>query len=299
MSIEIIEEEGFLDTLRLVSNTSGGCSASTRLATVCWPDGEEADTFIKIFPYTNRNKEIINESFGYLMAKKASLRQSPRAALIKISVDDIPADPRDTFAKQYGFYYAWACRSIGSSNMKKLYFSPPYESATTEEFSKYFHALTEWDDFEKLLTFDDCIGNCDRNPGNIIFINKNDLAIIDHGLIFGGKDWVNNGLLNAHNFQNWLENFFIQQHDGKPSMIAWQPIIDASKNNVKIFDEPYFDEITYKMEAVFNSLIPSVPTTKVVIAILVQYFKDRLQESVARFNGLSSYFNSSVGAIAP
>ena len=64
MTIEIIEEEGYLETLKLVSNTSGGCSASTRLATVRWPDGEEADTFIKIFPISSRNREIINESFG-------------------------------------------------------------------------------------------------------------------------------------------------------------------------------------------------------------------------------------------
>lgn len=300
MSIEIIEEEGFLETLRLVSNTSGGCSASTRLATVCWPDGEEVDTFIKIFPYVNRDREIINESFGYLMAEKASLRQSPRVALIKISVDDIPADPMDTFAHQYGFYYAWACRSIGSSNMKKLYFKPPFSGGTPDEFSKYFDALTEWDCFEKLITFDDCVGNCDRNPGNIIFINKNNLAIIDHGLIFGGVDWVNFGLTHAHNFNNWLEQFFINQHGGKPSAIAWQPIIDTSKNHIKVFDESCFGEIMKDMESVFNSLIPNVPTTKVVIAILVQYFKDRLQGSVARFSGLSSYFNSSsLGALAP
>jgi hypothetical protein len=299
MTIEIIEEEGYLETLKLVSNTSGGCSASTRLATVRWPDGEEADTFIKIFPISSRNREIINESFGYLMANKASLKQSPRVALIKISVDDIPADPADKFAHQYGFYYAWACRSIGSSNMKKLYFSPPFTNGTPDEFAKYFDALTEWDDFEKLIAFDDCIGNCDRNPGNIIFLNKNNLAIIDHGLIFGGVDWVNCGLVNAHNFDNWLEEFFINQHAGSPSIIAWKPIIDASGNYVNVFDASCFDEISTNIEQIFNSLIPHVPTTKVVISILVQYFKDRLQDSVTRFKRLSSYFNSSLGAVAP
>lgn len=299
MAIELIEEDGFLNTLRLMSSTSGGCSASTRLAKVCWPDGEEADTFIKIFPFSQRIREIINESFGYLMASQASLKQSPRVALIKISVEDIPADPSDVFATQHGFYYAWASRNVGSDNMKKLYFSHPYTSGTSEEFSNYFNALVEWDDFEKLLTFDDCIGNCDRNPGNIIFINKNNLAIIDHGLIFGGVNWPIDGLSQANAFSNWLENFFIGQHNNAPSAIAWQPIINAAKEQQKVFNDSCLNFVANDMSKVFEELVPNIPTVKVAIALLIQYFRDRLNTNVVRFKTLSDPFNGSHGATAP
>lgn len=122
MSIENIGEDGFLDTLRIVGGSSGGISANTRLAAVRWPDGEVADTFIKIFPVETRSLEIINESFGFLMAQEINLRQSPRVALIKISVDDIPSVPNDLFALENGYYYAWACRSIGGGEYEKNVF---------------------------------------------------------------------------------------------------------------------------------------------------------------------------------
>ncbi|MGQ0441072.1 hypothetical protein ACT4UT_33185, partial [Bacillus sp. B-TM1] len=38
--IEMIEQDGYLSTLKEMSPTSGGISAKTYLAEVLWPDGE-------------------------------------------------------------------------------------------------------------------------------------------------------------------------------------------------------------------------------------------------------------------
>ncbi|OTG92727.1 hypothetical protein B9T24_15280 [Acinetobacter sp. ANC 4654] len=297
MSIENIGEDGFLDTLRIVGGSSGGVSANTRLATVRWPDGKEADTFIKIFPVETRSLEIINESFGFLMAQEINLRQSPRVALIKISVDDIPSVANDIFAQENGYYYAWACRSIGGENMKKMYFKPPYDSGSPQEFLQYFDALSEWDHFSNLIAFDDCVGNCDRNPGNIIFLGKNNLAIIDHGLIFGGSYWSIDGLQNANNFENLMLNNFIQQHNNAPSHIAWQPVIDCAANNVSKYST-FWDKLFHKIIPVFQVLIPNIQTVSVVAALLINYLKNRVLSSASRFTSLSTHY-SSLGAVAP
>ncbi|OTG72397.1 hypothetical protein B9T26_10745 [Acinetobacter sp. ANC 4169] len=297
MSIEIIGEDGFLDTLRVIGGTSGGISANTRLATVRWPDGDEADTFIKIFPIGTRSLEIINESFGFLMAQEINLRQSPRVALIKISVDDIPSVADDIFAQENGYYYAWACRSIGGENMKKMYFKPPYQNGTPQEFSKYFDALNEWDHFANLIAFDDCIGNSDRNPGNIIFLGKNNLAVIDHGRIFGGVNWPVDGLRGSENFDNWMLNHFIQHHGNAPSHIAWQPVIYCATDNATKYST-YWGDLLNKILPVFEALIPNVETVSVAAALLIEYFKNRSLCSVNYFKNLSTHY-SSLGATAP
>lgn len=64
--IEMIEQDGYLSTLKEMSPTSGGISAKTYLAEVLWPDGEVIESFVKLFPVNTRIKEIINESFGFL-----------------------------------------------------------------------------------------------------------------------------------------------------------------------------------------------------------------------------------------
>ncbi|MCH7334679.1 hypothetical protein [Acinetobacter modestus] len=297
MSIEIIGEEGFLDTLKIISGSSGGISADTRLATVRWPDGEEADTFVKIFPLETRCLEIINESFGFLMAQQVNLRQSPRAALIKISIDDIPSAANDTFAQENGYYYAWASRSIGGENMKKMYFKPPYEHGTPDEFSQYFDALNEWDNFSNLIAFDDCVGNSDRNPGNIIFLSKNNLAIIDHGRIFGGVNWPIEGVQDNTIINNWVLKHFIQHHNNMPSHIAWQPIIQSANSNADKYLN-FWNNLFLNIIPVFKRLIPNVETVDVAASILIEYFKNRVKNSVDYFTNLSNHY-SSFGAVAP
>lgn len=178
-----------------------------------------------------------------------------------------------------------------------MYFKPPYDRGSPQEFLQYFDALSEWDYFSNLIAFDDCVGNCDRNPGNIIFLGKNNMAIIDHGLIFGGSNWPIDGLEHADNFQNLMLNNFISQHNNAPSHIAWQPVIDCATTNISKYST-FWDNLLQKIIPVFHVLIPNVPTVDVVAALLINYLKNRVLSSVGRFKSLATHY-SSLGAAAP
>ena len=103
-----------------MSPTSGGISAKTYLAEVLWPDGEVIESFVKLFPVNTRIKEIINESFGFLLANSANLRQSSRAALIKLDVSEFSIDTStDSFAQTNGFVYGWVTSSLGGKDLKR------------------------------------------------------------------------------------------------------------------------------------------------------------------------------------
>ena len=56
--IEMIEQDGYLSTLKEMSATSGGVSAKTYLAEVEWPNGEVIESFVKLFPVNLCTRQI-------------------------------------------------------------------------------------------------------------------------------------------------------------------------------------------------------------------------------------------------
>ncbi|MFV9977458.1 MAG: hypothetical protein AB8U99_05385 [Candidatus Midichloria sp.] len=228
--IEIIESDGYLDTLTQISSTSGGISAQTYLATVQWPDGQVIDSYVKIFPADVRTKELINESFGFLLAETVKLPQSQRAALIKLDVDEFSIDTsHDSFASDNGFVYGWVTSSLGGSNLRKIFLKNFPDNVTYEEAEKLMIFLNNWPHFPSLIAFDDWIGNIDRNIGNLIFINKNNVAIIDHGRLFGVINWLVENINADINCNNIMLKIFKDSHHGAvihPS--RYQPILDSA-----------------------------------------------------------------------
>lgn len=238
--IELIEDDGLLDVLRVVSPTSGGISARTILANVEWPDGEIEETFVKFFPPALRVKEIINEAFGHMCTNLVGLEQPLRVGIIKVNCDDIPEcvssvfnGLEDNFASVHGYLYAWATKSIGSQSLKKIYF----HSDDVNSQANFINAMQAWDDLPKLITLDDWIGNSDRNAGNIIFINSNRFAVIDHGRLFGVIDWLSEPLMPANEFTNIAFEVFRIAHGGKPHPIACAPILHQAKAQSEQFKD--------------------------------------------------------------
>lgn len=228
--IEIIESDFYLDTLKQMSPTSGGISAKTYLATVQWPDGQVIDSYVKLFPADVRTKELINESFGFLLAGTVNLPQSNRAALIKLDVNEFSIDTsNDSFASDNGFVYGWVTSSLGGENLRKTFFKNFPHHITNAEASKLMIFLNNWSQFPHLIAFDDWIGNIDRNIGNLIFINKNNVAIIDHGRLFGVENWLIQPINAALNCENKMLNIFKDSHHGAiihPSRC--KPILDSA-----------------------------------------------------------------------
>lgn len=282
MTVQIISVDGYQTTLKEISSSSGGISARTILAEVVWPDGERRETYVKIFKPQDRYKEIINESLGYLLANQVSLKQAPNAALIKISIQDIPAEPTDTYASSNGYYYAWASVSVGGSNMRKLHFKPPYQNITHTQVSSYFSALGEWDNFPCLIVFDDWIGNSDRNAGNIVFLKKNDIAIIDHGRLFGVIDWTTQGIDPNMVFSNLMWDHFQQIHAGTPSTIACTQIINYATQHQSIF-ATYSQQLKSDISIVFQEFLNCKRTIDETLSRMVDYFEHRLAGNVQRF----------------
>lgn len=251
--IELIEESGYITTLRQIGPTSGGISAKTFLSQVEWPDGEVHDTYVKIFEFNDRNKEIINESFGYVLANDVRLRQASRAALIKLSIDDFEADQADKFAQDNGYVLGWATVSLTGKNLRSLHFKNPPDS-TPAEWLSYGQTLMKWPSFNKLIAFDDWIGNIDRNPGNLVFIKDSDFAIIDHGRMFGVVDWFKDPVDPNSNCQNLMLDMFKYNYSG--AMIApilYSPIINETMSQASILATNK-SEIIIKMNTVFSNL---------------------------------------------
>ncbi|WP_347019493.1 hypothetical protein [Acinetobacter calcoaceticus] len=238
----MIEQDGYLSTLKEMSPTSGGISAKTYLAEVLWPDGEVIESFVKLFPVNTRIKEIINESFGFLLANSANLRQSSRAALIKLDVSEFSIDTStDSFAQTNGFVYGWVTSSLGGKDLKKVYLKNPQEIAK-DEAQQIISLLDSWPNFKSLVAFDDCIGNIDRNIGNLIFIKKDDIGIIDHGQIFGVIDWQYESIDPTFNCTNCMLNAFKAQYNGTVIHPAvYQPILDVAARNSSFYDKDKVD----------------------------------------------------------
>lgn len=278
--IEVIESEGYLDTLKQMSATSGGISANTYLATVQWPDGEVIDSYVKLFPKEIRNKELINESFGFLLAETVQLPQSKRAALIKLSIDEFPIidTAHDSFALDNGFVYGWVTSSLGGNNLRKTFLkSLPH--VTNDEAENLMIFMNNWPHFPSLIAFDDWIGNIDRNFGNLIFIGKNEMAVIDHGRLFGVENWLEADIDPQLHCNNIMLNIFKDSHHGAvihPSRC--KPILDAAIHQ----ETSYNNELVQIKQKIISidSIIESQLNTK--IDIFFNYFNNRFANIASR-----------------
>lgn len=277
--IEIIESDCYLDTLKTMSPTSGGVSAKTFLATVQWPDGEVMDSYVKLFPADVRTKELINESFGFLLAKTVNLRQSQRAALIKLAVDDFKIDTsKDAFALDNGYVYGWVTSSLGGDNLKKMLLKNP-PAITQVEAENLMTLLSNWTNFSSLIAFDDWIGNIDRNIGNLIFINKDDIAIIDHGRLFGVINWLVQNIDAQFTCENVMLTIFKMSHAGAIIHPArYQPILDSATQQQVSYLK---DVANIKQQIIkIDSIIGSKLNTR--IDTFFDYFDNRFANIASR-----------------
>lgn len=277
--IEIIESDCYLETLKQMSPTSGGISAKTFLATVQWPNGEVMDSYVKLFPQNVRTKEIINESFGFLLANTVNLRQSQRAALIKLDVNDFQIDTSsDPFALANGYVYGWVTSSLGGDNLKKIFLKNP-PAFTPVEAQKLMNLLSSWPSFSSLIAFDDWIGNIDRNIGNLIFVNKNDIAIIDHGRLFGVINWLVEDIDAKLECPNIMLDIFKLSYSGTIIHPArYQPILDSATQQQSYYVKDLADikERIINLDTIIGSQLNSKIDT------FFDYFNNRFANIASR-----------------
>ncbi|MCF6433715.1 phosphatidylinositol 4-kinase [Leisingera sp. MMG026] len=82
------------------------------------------------------------------------------------------------------------------------------QTANLPERLSLINQVMNWDDLGRLYAYDAWIANTDRHPGNILFGNKNECWMIDHGHSFTGPSWkpehLNPDASYRHRLSEWL-----------------------------------------------------------------------------------------------
>lgn len=185
---------------RFVENVSEGNQAFTHAALL--RVGKQTRRYY-IKCYQNAAKPLFNEISGFLLAAEAGLPQADSAALIALPGSLLEQiHPGKGFALQ-AHWLCWCTTAITSSNGAQLPTATTYFSC---DFSAIADDLRTWKDLPALLAFDEWVANVDRNTGNLIRLSAGDYAIIDHGAILTGPDWISEVLAPIASYTNkiWL-----------------------------------------------------------------------------------------------
>ena len=117
------------------------------------------------------------------------------------------------------------------------------KGASPDELKQLLKDIVEWCDLGHLYAFDSWIANIDRHPGNLLFGNKNEIWLIDHGHCFSGPAWQPHDLDPRAEYRNrlseWLTCHLNQDQKHKRSsevqkfikLIADLDLSDCSKKS--------------------------------------------------------------------
>lgn len=157
--------------------------------------------------YQNAAKPLFNEISGFLMAAEAGLPQADSAALIALPgvlLDKI--HPSKGFSLQ-AHWPCWCTTAITGSDGTHLPTATTYFNC---DFSAIADDLRAWKGLPALLAFDEWVANVDRNTGNLIRLSAGDYAIIDHGAILTGPEWISEMLAPIASYTNKI--WFLLRH---------------------------------------------------------------------------------------
>ena len=149
--------------------------------------------------YQHAAKPLFNEISGFLLAAEAGVPQADSAALIAL-----PGQFMEKIYPSKGFstqqhWLCWCTSAVASANATHR------PSATTYfncDFSAIADDLRIWKELPLLLAFDEWVANIDRNTGNLIRLSAGDYAVIDHGAILTGPDWIGDLLAPIASYTN-------------------------------------------------------------------------------------------------
>ncbi|MDG4811908.1 hypothetical protein P8629_02710 [Hydrogenovibrio sp. 3SP14C1] len=251
--MEYLANDKYTDFL-LVPSTQG--NDFTHLANLNTEKGIK-ECYVKIYP--DNEDSMVNEIIGYLFAKELKLPVPAQAGLVEIEIGD-GKDLEPKFIPKKNQWISNQSEAIGwwtskenapsllahfsidkyleLSEKSKVLYQKKLEkqliSAMEESFKK--------DHFGPICAFDYFFANVDRNIGNILFGDV--LIAIDHGQIFGGKNWSSS-----------LKNIATKQHHHKIRELIANLKLNLPKNVI--------DSACLKYDEII-SLIHSKPSKDVL-----------------------------------
>lgn len=212
MGIDVLEASSYLATHEKVA---GGMMASTRKASIEWPDGVIRKCYVKAYPVHERCLKVCNELAGYLLAEAVGLEQPKYAALLDLpksvwheyNISSLGCDPEKTV-------WCWVTCESGKS-VKSTFGLDQYDDQNPRHLQLAQQAIMMMVQIEclpNLVAFDDFTANNDRNPGNLLIDSTGKALLIDHGEIFGRELWIDHPtLLNPSNsYDNRLLDWAFQ-----------------------------------------------------------------------------------------
>lgn len=179
MEIKVYDKSFYMG---FAEHENNGQRALTHAAWIRDDRGGKFRAYLKL--YTKKNKELINEITGYLIASALELPQTDKAFFIHVPIEelrkiytgiDFGDHDKDTIP-------LWGTREIPGETPKIRF------SGVASRILK--RDLKKWNKLVDVIAFDEWTANTDRNTGNLVRQRTGKYYIIDHGALATGPDWT-------------------------------------------------------------------------------------------------------------
>ncbi|HEY4848827.1 MAG TPA: HipA family kinase [Methylocella sp.] len=144
-------------------------------------------------------KQLVNELLASVLAHAAAL-PTPDAHLALVRASDLVVNKAPRLADGNRLVFA-------SVDVKMPNITFRAKGASPDELKQLFKDITEWGDLGHLYAFDSWVANIDRHPGNLLFGNKSEIWLIDHGHCFSGPAWQPDDLNPHAEYRNRLSEW--------------------------------------------------------------------------------------------
>jgi hypothetical protein len=188
-SIELLPQQNLKN---ISSKQTLGVMAETFACQIEWSDGTIIKSYIKRFKHENI-QALANEVTGYIIAKGSNLPIPKYAGIITAPSKFFNDNSQD---------YAETCYVVSEAPGDNP--GSFYEMGMMNECKALMDIIAGWPKISEAIAFDDWVANEDRNLGNILVVDKNNVYLIDHGNLPVKLNWLVNDLIVDFDCDNAL-----------------------------------------------------------------------------------------------
>jgi len=200
-------------------------------------NGHAHQVYASLYLGATQSKSLVNEITAYLLASALDLPIAPRAFIVFVGIDQLKSIyPEEAFPNDMEAYPLWCISTLPGKSPKFHYRLRP--SVRNQVF---IDDIKAWPRVLDTVVFDDWIGNCDRNYGNLIRTGKHRYALIDHEDIVGGRAWRAEGVMPENDILNklasilWGNSYAVNDAKSVNAMVHFSE--HATPANISVLQE--------------------------------------------------------------
>lgn len=204
MSLFLLGSSSYRGELALVGEVG---VEFTHLASISLSDGTEPiRAFVKIYPFVDgessrSHRGLVNELVSHFCAEKAQLNVPPRAGLILLEQNQLPASS-PVWLLNHPRVLGWWSEDVGHPSLKASWniqaLPEAAKHAALDEIRELLRSNTST---SSIVAFDALLANVDRNLGNLLSDSQS-LTLIDHGRALTGPLWLSTDLFPESEYRN-------------------------------------------------------------------------------------------------